>query len=163
MSDPLIPVPADSEQSTLSKAGWFRRCCSRCGHWCVAGADKVRRIWVHWILCAPESVVCRMANPNAVCSVCRSSTPPVDPPDSEGREHRRSESVKSWAARGIVGTVLALSVVTISSVLTVAFHALLPARFHYLDPQQLETLKTFLAVMLVSSLLSDYARRLIDR
>lgn len=163
MSDPLIPFPVDSEQSTLSEAGWLRRCCNRCRHWCVTCAGKVRRVWVHWILCAPEAVVCRMSSTDTICDLCRNNTPPNGEPDAEGHDHRRSESVKSWAARGIVGTVLALSVVTISSVLTVAFHALLPARFHYLDPQQLETLKTFLAVMLVSSLLSDYARRLIDR
>ncbi|MBK8284810.1 MAG: hypothetical protein IPK97_07905 [Ahniella sp.] len=67
------------------------------------------------------------------------------------------------SAGGIAGTVVALSLATILSVLSLTFHALVPSRFHYLEAEQLQAIRVFLGAILVSGLLSDYARRLMNR
>ena len=87
----------------------------------------------------------------------------VLPDDSRASESRRAELVKAMSAGGIAGTVVALSLATILSVLSLTFHALVPSRFHYLDPEQLQAIRVFLGAILVSGLLSDYARRLVNR
>lgn len=148
--DPSIPSHATGTSMDHPSSGehpparGFRRWWSRCRCW-----------WQSRVLAGT------IRGANSGCLLCGHASARLAVP--EAGDQRRAETVKAWAARGIVGTVLALSLVTISSVLTVAFHALLPARYHYLDPEQLEAIRTFLAVMLVSSVLSDYARRLLDR
>lgn len=81
----------------------------------------------------------------------------------EVTEQVRSNLVRSTAARAIALTVGALAMLTIWGLFALAFHTVMPERWAYLTMSQLDSIRSYLGVLLASGLLSDYARRLIGR
>jgi hypothetical protein len=77
-------------------------------------------------------------------------------------DHRRSQGLKSHAYRG---TVLILWVIMIAIALAVAvlaWHVLTAEGCRYLKPEEVGELKQVLVALLVSGLLADNARRLLN-
>ncbi|AVP99550.1 hypothetical protein C7S18_21280 [Ahniella affigens] len=71
--------------------------------------------------------------------------------------------VQRVAARGVVVTLLVLLVLVIWGMLALAFHAVLPERFAYLTAAQLESIRSVLALLFASGVVSEYLRRLLSR
>lgn len=80
-----------------------------------------------------------------------------------GREQALARLAQRIAARGFAVTLLVLLVLVIWGMLALAFHAVLPERFAYLTVAQLESIRSLLALLFASGLLSEYVRRLLSR